>query len=544
MRVRELLSLPAFAGTSIVAGHDGLDRVVRWAHVIDMPGPAPWIGDGQLLLTTGYAWPTDARGERTQIEALAERHLAGIGLAVPGYVSHFSEAVRAIADRLQLPLLEIPWDVPFARITEDLHRALLASQQQSIARSEEIHRAITRAASEGTTLHDLARRLGELIERSISIEDATGKLLGYHTFGSHEDAAGHSTAARPHSPPSFVHELERRGHLERIRASTDPVRVPAVPELDFAARVAAPIRVGGEFAGLVWIIEGDAALSDLDHRAAEHAALVAALQIAHQRELSRLESRLGYASFLSLLEAPDTTPQTLERARLLGFDPDVAYRAGIAVLDEPLPLGREGVLRRDGVLEDLRRHLVGHGVETPMIGASIDRVPFLVPDGLELDAIAAAVANEGVRFVFGRSATGTAGVRASYREARELLGYDGLGRVSRYEDALVPRVLLGDARARTAFVRELFGALAGRKGEIALREAMIAYSNQGFAFRRTATALGIHPNTLRYRLERAAALTGLQFDNPDVRFRLQLAARLMRLSANRTDRTPEPDAEN
>jgi len=320
--------------------------------------------------------------------------------------------------------------------------------------------------------------------------------------------------------------------------------VPAVPELDFAARVAAPIRVGGEFAGLVWIIEGDAALSDLDHRAAEHAALVAALQIAHQRELSRLESRLGYASFLSLLEAPDTTPQTLERARLLGFDPDVAYRAGIAVLDEPLPLGREGVLRRDGVLEDLRRHLVGHGVETPMIGASIDRVPFLVPDGLELDAIAAAVANEGVRFVFGRSATGTAGVRASYREARELLGYDGLGRVSRYEDALVPRVLLGDARARTAFVRELFGALAGRKGEIALREAMIAYSNEGFAFRRTATALGIHPNTLRYRLERAAALTGLQFDNPDVRFRLQLAARLMRLSANRTDRTPEPDAEN
>ena len=538
MRVRDLLSLPAFAGTSIVAGRDGLERVVRWAHVIDMPGPAPWIGDGQLLLTTGYAWPTDERGERSQIEALAERHLAGIGLAVPGYVRHFSQAARALADELELPLLEIPWDVPFARITEELHRELLASQQQSIARSEEIHRALTRAASEGTTLHDLARRLGELIERSVSIEDAAGKLLGYHTFGAHDDDARRSSVARTQSPPSLVHELERRGHLERIRASTVPVRVPAVPELDFAARVVAPIRVGGEFAGFVWIIEGETALSDLDHRAAEHAALVAALQIAHQRELGRLESRLGYASFLSLLEAPDTTPQTLERARLLGFDPGVAYRAGIAVLDEPLPLGRDGVLRRDGVLEGLRRHLVAHGVETPMIGASIDRVPFLVPDGIALEGIAAAVADTGVRFVFGRSATGTAGVRASYREARELLSYDGLGRVSRYEDALVPRVLLGDERARTAFVHELFGALVGRKGETALREAMIAYADEGFAFRRTATALGIHPNTLRYRLERAAALTGLEFDHPDARFRLQLAARLMRLTANRTERSP------
>ncbi len=544
MRVRELLSLPAFAGTSIVAGEGGLDRVVRWAHVIDMPGPAPWIGDGQLLLTTGYAWPTDARGERTQIEALAERHLAGIGLAVPGYVRHFSDAARTLADRLELPLLEIPWDVPFARITEDLHRELLASQQQSIARSEEIHRALTRAASEGTTLHDLARRLGELIERSISIEDAAGKLLGFHTFGAPDDAVRHPTVTRTQNPAHLVHELERRGYLERIRASTDPVRVPAVPELDFAARVVAPIRVGGEFAGYVWIIEGDTALSDLDHRAAEHAALVAALQIAHQRELSRLESRLGYASFLSLLEAPDTTPQTLERARLLGFHPDVAYRAGIAVLDEPLPLGREGVLRRDGVLEGLRRYLVAHGVETPMIGASIDRVPFLVPDGISLDAIATAVDDTGVRFVFGRSATGTAGVRASYREARELLGFDGLGRVSRYEDALVPRVLLGDEHARTTFVRELFGALDGRKGEAVLREAIIAYANEGFAFRHTATALGIHPNTLRYRLERAAALTGLHFDDPDVRFRLQLAARLMRLSANRTEPSPKVEAKN
>lgn len=532
MRVSELLSLPAFTGTSIVAGREGLDREVRWAHVIDMPGPAPWIGDGQLLLTTGYAWPTDARGERAQIEALAERHLAGIGLAVPGYVQHFSDAARALADGLALPLLEIPWDVPFARITEELHRALLASQQQSIARSEEIHRALTRAASEGTTLHDLARRLGELIERSVSIEDAAGKLLGHHTFGADDDT------------PSIVHELERRGHLEHIRMSSTPVRVPAVPELEIAARVVAPIRVGGAFAGFVWIIEGETALSDLDHRAAEHAALVAALQIAHQRELARLESRLGYASFLSLLEAPDTTPQTLERARLLGFDPDVTYRAGIAVLDEPLPLGRDGVLRRDGLLETLRRHLAAHGVETPMLGASIDRVPFLVPDGIALDAIADAVTDAGVRFVFGRSATGTAGVRASYREARELLGYDGLGRVSRFEDALVPRVLLGDARARAAFVRELFGALAGRKGEAALRDAMIRYADEGFAFRRTATALGIHPNTLRYRLERAATLTGLAFDDPDVRFRLQLAARLMRLSANRTDHAPKAERES
>ena len=46
-------------------------------------------------------------------------------------------------------------------------------------------------------------------------------------------------------------------------------------------------------------------LSELDMRAAEHAALVAAVHVAHQRELAMTEARLGYASFLSLLEAGD-----------------------------------------------------------------------------------------------------------------------------------------------------------------------------------------------------------------------------------------------
>jgi purine catabolism regulator len=542
MRLRDALRLSSLTGTAVVAGAAGLGRDVVWAHVVDMPEPAPWIGPGQLLLTTGYAWPATPEGERAQLEALAARHLAGIGLAVPTYLERFSDAARTHAERLGLPLLEIPWDVPFARITEELHRELLSSQQRDIERSQEIHRALTRAAAEGTTLHDLACRLGTLIGRSITIEDAQGRVLGFHAIPSHHDVVRRETLARTQSPKVATLELERRGTYDRIRLSSLPVRVPAMPDLELAARLVCPIRIGGELAGYVWIIEGDEPLADLDHRAAEHGALVAALQIAHQRDLAQVESRLGYTSFLSLLEAPATTPQMLERARLLGFDPDVPYRAGIGVVDEPLPLAREAVLRRDALVERLRRHLSALGVEKPMLGASLDRIPFLLPGDLSVAEFTRQLASDPLRFVFGRVATGTDGARTSYREAQELLGYDGLGRVAAYEDVLVPRVLLGDARARAAFLRDLFAPLETRRGGAALREALLRYAEAGFAFRKTATALQIHPNTLRYRLERAAELTGLALDEPDVRFRLQLAARLLRLKANRSDRAHEESA--
>ena len=487
MNLREVLALPSLQAASVVAGAAGLDRPVRWAHVVDMPSPAPWVTDGQLLLTTGYAWPREPDDERRQIDELAARGLTGIGLAVPGYVEHFSAVAREAAETHGLPLLEIPWDVPFATITEELHRELLTLQQRTIVRSEQIHRALTRAAGEGTTLQDLACELGRLIGRATTIEDPNGKLLGVYAMPAQADPV-------------------RRGH---------------------------PIRVGGEIAGFVWIIEGDEPLGELDFRAAEHAALVAALQIAHQRELAMLESRLGYASFISLLEAPGASPRTLERARILGFDPEVAYRVAIAVLEEPLPLGRDGVLRREALTERLRRALVACGVQRPMLGASLNRIPFLVPEDVALEEIADALADPDVRIVAGQPHTGTGGVSAGYGEAQFLIEFGGSERVLRYEDVLVPRVLLGDAAARDAFLKSFFAPLEGRRGGAALREALLRYAHEGFAFRKTADALGIHPNTLRYRLERASEAIGIALDDAETRFRLQLAARPERLEPRR-----------
>lgn len=157
MKLRQVLQLDSLRDAVVVAGRDGLDREVRWAHVVDMPGPAPWVTRDQLLLTTGYAWPHDADDERRQVSELAERGLSAIGLAVPGYAEHFSAVALAAAEEQRLTLIEIPWAVPFARITEELHRSILAAQQAAIERSEAIHRSLTRAAGEGTTLQGWRR---------------------------------------------------------------------------------------------------------------------------------------------------------------------------------------------------------------------------------------------------------------------------------------------------------------------------------------------------------------------------------------------------
>ncbi len=516
MKLRQLLEIPSLAGAQVVAGALGVDREVLWSHVVDMPDAVPWVRPGFLLLVSGYSWPKEAQAECRQIASLAAAGVCAVGMAVPKYVEHFSGPARAQADRLGLPLIEIPWETPFARIMEELHRAVMSEPYAIIERSEQIHRALTRAALRDASLDDLAKSLSSLIHRSVTFEDPAGTLLARCSVNGNQDTAREAT-------------LETEQLMRRIRSSDKPLRVPAVPETGAESCVVCPIRIGPELVGLVWILEGGSPLSELDHRAAEHAALVAAIHIAHQRELSYVEARLGYASFLSLLESePGAKPVAEERIQLLGFDSQGRYRVGIVVLPEELPLAREGVLRRDRVAARVRDALKLIGVEQ-LVTVNLNHVPFLLPENKNVEPILSAIADRPCSIVFGRVHSGAQGARTSYREALSLLSYRHRAAVCYYEDVLVPRVIMGDAAARETFLTDLFAPLRSRKGGARLAQALLALARGGFHFRETAAALGIHPNTLRYRLERATQALRVDLDDADVRFKLQLASRLLDL---------------
>jgi purine catabolism regulator len=529
MNVREMLALDILASTRVVAGAAGLEREVRWVHIVDLPDLLPWVRPGQFLLTTGYAWLRDEDAQRALVRALTERNLAGIGLAVPQFFDHFSDAACDEANQVALPLLEIPWDIPFAHITEAAHRAILAEQYRVIEQSEAIHRALTRAALEAESLQDLAATLGRLIDRAITFEDPNGRVLADYTIEQAEDSVRRTTRASGQSPPELMAQLEQLGYLRAIHRTGQPIRIPALPQFDFAGRVVCPIRLKEELVGLVWIIEGQRALSELDMRAAEHAAIVAALHIAHQRELALFEAQLGYAFLDSLLEGRfEPTPQALERAHLLGFAPEATYRVGLLILDEPVPLSREGLLRRERLAGRLRRRLDLLPVP-PLLSVSLNRISFLLPEPHVGERIWNALKEEGVSLAFGRPHPGVVGVQRSYREALSLLEYLAPNSFHDYETLLLPRVLLGDQEAQQAFIDRLLGRLQRQRNGDMLSETLLAWARDGFHFTTVAQRLHIHPKTLQYRLTRAADLAELDLADPELRFQLQLAAHLIAL---------------
>ncbi|MDQ6741530.1 MAG: helix-turn-helix domain-containing protein [Candidatus Dormibacteraeota bacterium] len=64
-------------------------------------------------------------------------------------------------------------------------------------------------------------------------------------------------------------------------------------------------------------------------------------------------------------------------------------------------------------------------------------------------------------------------------------------------------------------------------------KSVLCFARHGFRRNEAAAALHVHPNTLRYRLERAGDIAGLQLREPETRFQLQLASQLLSLPDKR-----------
>ena len=114
----------------------------------------------------------------------------------------------------------------------------------------------------------------------------------------------------------------------------------------------------------------------------------------------------------------------------------------------------------------------------------------------------------------GRPAVGVDGFRRTHQEAQEAmrvaaLAGRGPGTITRFEQVELAAVCSADPRSCRAFVAEQLGPLAADDDATRrIRATLETFFATGSNFRATAKRLGVHHNTVRYRLARAERLLG------------------------------------
>lgn len=175
--VRELMQLPHLQ-MSLLAGQAGIDREVTWVHTSDLPDPWQWHGWGELLLTNGTALAPEGAAQAHFAEQVAESGASGLAIGLGMSGPPLTATVTQRADELALPLLTVPFSVPFTavvRAVADANDREEASQLRRVARLYELLRVSMAAGRHGP---DMFRRIGnELGIRLYLVDPATGRSL-------------------------------------------------------------------------------------------------------------------------------------------------------------------------------------------------------------------------------------------------------------------------------------------------------------------------------------------------------------------------------
>jgi len=484
----------------------------QWHPGLDQPAATPAGLAGQLATLGGKAGPVDLPG-RGWAWAYPLRGVGGLlGHLVASCPEEPSAEQRFL---VQVIAQQTGVAVSNARLhaRERATAAELAATNEALAetvarlqRSMDIHQRLTRVAVSGEGQPGIARALHELTGMPVAIEDRYGNLTAWAGPGRPD----------PYPKESFA---QREHLLRRLMRASAPTR-----DGERLSLLASPRT---DVMGVLALIDPQRRADHADLVALEHGATVLAMELARLRGIADAELRLSRDLVHDLLAGTDDEG-ALTRAEALDYDLRRPHRVVIVE-------GRGRARAHDALLSAVRRAMQ-RARQDGLFETWSGNVAVVTAGQADWEQLRRAVMSDlggQVRVGVGGTAARPSELPRSLREA---------GFALRLQQTLLPgntaceypklgifRMLaaIPDLSDVDSFVREWLGSLldydARRKAELV--HTLTQYLEHGGNYDATAAELSVHKSTLKYRLQRIRELTGLELNDPDVHFNLQLATR-------------------
>ncbi|MFE6411752.1 helix-turn-helix domain-containing protein [Streptomyces sp. NPDC057837] len=390
-------------------------------------------------------------------------------------------------------------------------------------------------------LDSLADAVAALVGGSVTIEDTESRVLAFSSTEENVDEMRRLTILGRRVPPWRVAAMKEAGFFQALWGADDVLHRPAHggdPE-----RLVGAVRAGGEVLGSLWVAAvGGRPLAPNAAETLRAAVRAAAAHLLHHRTHSS-GGRLVEDAARALLEERGSVEVLVERAGLPPREPCAVLALGTGA-DRPAdddPSGLHSLLTLHCAALGHRVVVIPAGGRTLVLLSGLEREPGRADAqvrrlGSALAGQLSATIGPAVKVALGDVVPGLARAAESRRSAERTLqaltaGAGPLG-VARSEDVadMVGVLQVVDALREVALpprtsVARLREFDAGHSGSC-LVETLRAYLDHFGDVSAASRTLGVHPNSLRYRLRRIAQVSGLDVGDPDARLLAQIQLRL------------------
>ncbi|MCW2691131.1 MAG: purine catabolism regulator-like protein [Mycobacterium sp.] len=469
-RVSDLVDTPHLR-LKVRAGAGGLDKPVAWAQTSDLEEPWSFLAGGELLMKNGQTLPEASRGQTALIRGLVDNGIRGLVIGLDAATPDLTPAATTLADDLDFPVMTVPYSVGFAAIGRAVADA--AGGAGRVAVTERVYNVIRQSVTHRRPDNVLTQLGRDLSCRLAVLDPTTGDV-----------ALDASDPLPTELRRVVVQEIaDRRGAVPgvlHVSAGSSRGLVVEVPDAEPTVLVAYDFRS-----------------SPTDLVPLQHLASAVAVLLAQQNARREHDRRIGAEVMAQLCDGrmgPAEADSRLAERMLRAEECSIVAAGGASATGERqlhLSLGRRGVphllLRRGPLLYALMpvtdvslaalQHRLGHqstiGISDPL--AQPGRAPTAV-----------------------REATWAVRVAETASE-----------RIARYADATMLSVLRDTEEAQIVVDRVL-GQLINydTTHSTEMVKTLDRYLQCSRSWVQTAARLGVHRQTVVYRIQRIEQITG------------------------------------
>lgn len=371
----------------------------------------------------------------------------------------------------------------------------------------------------GLDLFRLADAVASVVDAPVTIEDANSRVLAYSARQDRTDPARVSTIMGRRVPDDVLARFRSRGVFRELSRGGNPIYVAAQRD-GTLPRLIVPIRMGGELLGSMWAVVPDR-VPDARAAAFADAGPVVALHLLRRRARVDAERRHSAQRVRALLEGEGSARVAAAELEL----DDGPHR--VVAIDAA---GRESAddVRNEGLRLALWERITAGIGRRPAVADLHGLLYAIVPDGPGWQTLRETL-TEAQALAAAGAAASLAELPRSMAQAQEALGLlrAGLvpGTVADYQDTWAVLALHRLATAAIASGVVDVGPLPElrRHDEANGTEyvhTLYEWLRHPGEPRTAGQALGIHPNTLRYRMRRIAEVANVDLSAPDIRLAL------------------------
>ncbi|QCJ40613.1 PucR family transcriptional regulator [Bacillus sp. S3] len=175
--LKELLRLPVLKDAKVISGEKGLNRVVRYIDIMEVPDISGWLREGLLLLSTAYAMRNEPSLLPKLVKQLAEANAAALAIKPERFLHEVPSTMIQMSNAFDLPIIQLPKGIPYIEITQSVMELVIDRQSSLLRKSEEIYKNLTTMVLENMGIQSVADNISELLQSSIWLIDNTGDII-------------------------------------------------------------------------------------------------------------------------------------------------------------------------------------------------------------------------------------------------------------------------------------------------------------------------------------------------------------------------------